>query len=230
MAGRWQVQPLGLWAPRPVTRDRQSSAVFRATWEDTMFKLLDDVDLLAERGQQPVVTLHVLADPADIRSDGMLRTRAKVDFPGVVVSFDSRHGRLSYTTDRYERRWDGQFLEGWQANVRAIMLALQALRAVDRYGVTRAGEQYAGWRALEAGPSTRPPTMTREEAQKVLDRAAFPGATSGPLPASEEGWRRLYAKARRNAHPDVRQGDESMWHDVQTAARVLGLDGGGSGG
>lgn len=28
---------------------------------------------------------------------------------------------------------------------------LQALRAVDRYGVTRRGEQYAGWKQLAAG-------------------------------------------------------------------------------
>jgi hypothetical protein len=35
-----------------------------------------------------------------------------------------------------------------EANVRAIALALEALRKVDRYGVTKRGEQYAGWKAL----------------------------------------------------------------------------------
>jgi hypothetical protein len=40
----------------------------------------------------------------------------------------------------------------WQHNVRSIALGLEALRAVDRYGITRKGEQYAGFRAaLSAG-------------------------------------------------------------------------------
>ena len=37
-------------------------------------------------------------------------------------------------------------------NLRSIALGLKALRAVDRYGVSRRGEQYAGFRAaLTAG-------------------------------------------------------------------------------
>lgn len=35
----------------------------------------------------------------------------------------------------------------WEHNVRSIALGLQALRAVDRYGISRRGEQYAGFRA-----------------------------------------------------------------------------------
>lgn len=35
----------------------------------------------------------------------------------------------------------------WQHNVRSIALGLESLRAVDRYGITRRGEQYAGFRA-----------------------------------------------------------------------------------
>lgn len=40
--------------------------------------------------------------------------------------------------------------DNWQHNVRSIALALQALRAVDRYGVTRRAEQYRGWGKLPA--------------------------------------------------------------------------------
>lgn len=35
----------------------------------------------------------------------------------------------------------------WQHNVRSIALGLGALRAVDRYGISRRGEQYSGFRA-----------------------------------------------------------------------------------
>ncbi len=78
-----------------------------------------------------------------LRLDGGLRANARpVDFPGVRISFESKHGPLTYATDTHEF---------WQHNVRGIALGLQALRAVDRYGVTKRGEQYTGWKALPAG-------------------------------------------------------------------------------
>jgi len=40
--------------------------------------------------------------------------------------------------------------EDWRHNVRSIALGLEALRAVDRYGISRRGEQYAGFRAALA--------------------------------------------------------------------------------
>lgn len=43
----------------------------------------------------------------------------------------------------------------WQHNVRSIALGLGSLRAVDRYGISSRGEQYAGFRgALTAKAST----------------------------------------------------------------------------
>lgn len=47
-------------------------------------------------------------------------------------------GRQVFATDACEL---------WQHNVRSIALGLEALRAVDRYGITRRGQQYAGFRA-----------------------------------------------------------------------------------
>jgi hypothetical protein len=41
----------------------------------------------------------------------------------------------------------------WQDNLRAIALGLEALRKVDRYGITKNSEQYTGWKQLEAGPA-----------------------------------------------------------------------------
>ena len=46
---------------------------------------------------------------------------------------------MSYPCDKYSN---------WQANLRAIALSLEALRAEDRYGVTRRAEQYKGWAKL----------------------------------------------------------------------------------
>ncbi len=82
----------------------------------------------------------------------------------VVISFVvfSLHGPLRYATDAHERQYAGLGMEGWQADVGAIALALTALRAVDRYGVSRRGEQYTGWRALPATSGvTFPSPLTR---------------------------------------------------------------------
>src|SRR5947208_1880483 len=88
----------------------------------------------ADGGDQFAVT------ESDIRLDGRPRARAVASHPGVVLAFDSRHGPLKYAVDTFDR---------WQDNLRAIALGLEHLRAVDRYGVTRRGEQYTGWRQIE---------------------------------------------------------------------------------
>lgn len=63
------------------------------------------------------------------------------DFAAVQAAQDRK--RLIYATD---------VCDYWQHNVRSIALGLEALRAVDRYGISRRGEQYAGFRGtLTAG-------------------------------------------------------------------------------
>jgi len=59
------------------------------------------------------------------------------DFVAIQAAVDPAK-RLVYATD---------CCQFWQHNVRSIALGLQALRAVDRYGISRRGEQYSGFRA-----------------------------------------------------------------------------------
>src|SRR5205807_9216809 len=89
--------------------------------------------------------------PHEIRMDGLPRRGARPSDPAVIVSFDSRVGPLRYGCDTFSTHDD---------NLRAIALALEALRAVDRYGVTKRGEQYQGWSAL---PPSAKPGMSRSE-------------------------------------------------------------------
>lgn len=64
------------------------------------------------------------------------------DMVAVNAALDPEN-RLIYATDA---------CEDWRHNVRSIALGLEALRAVDRFGISRRGEQYAGFRAaLPAG-------------------------------------------------------------------------------
>lgn len=80
----------------------------------------------------------------DIRKDGAPRADARpMLHPGVEISFNSRHGRLTYATDVFR---------DWRDNVRAIAKALEALRSVERWGVAKRGQQYAGFALLTAGP------------------------------------------------------------------------------
>jgi hypothetical protein len=115
-----------------------SASPFRASWSKTVALLARELRMLSAK--RAVMELDM--DETDFRLDGLPRANAYARTPGIVLSFESRHGPLRYEVGTYAH---------WEDNVRAVALALEALRAVDRYGVTRSGEQYRGWRQLPAG-------------------------------------------------------------------------------
>ncbi len=208
---RWQLRPLETWTG-PETGNRRSSAVFRAKWPDTVELLCREVGMLG--GSLVVVQLDVTAE--QLRRDGQLRAGvgAAVDFPGVRVSFDSRHGPLTYATDAYDDPWDGD-MPGWQANVRAVALGLQALRAVDRYGISSRGEQYRGWTAITAGSAAPPgPRMSVEEAARLL-AGYLDGLDWQHLLGDRDTISRAFRAAARATSPDT-------GGDPERFARVLG--------
>lgn len=133
-------RPLLVWPyPQTPTWERRSRYTFKAGWENTVNLLVSEIDRLNGRD----VVIGAGLSPDDIRLDGLPRSNARQPIhPGVEVSFDTKMGRLVYATD---------VCEFWQHNVRSIALGLEALRAVDRYGITRKGEQYAGFAQLTAG-------------------------------------------------------------------------------
>lgn len=215
---RWEIRSLDKW-PHPDSDPRSGSGRFTATWPST-------VDLLARETEHlgaGLVVVQVDVLDGDIRRDGMLSARARVAHPGVVVSFDSVHGPLSYATDEYEARWAGD-MPGWQANLRAVALALEALRAVDRHGVTRRGEQYQGWTQLTA----RPATMTREQAAEFIAHWAEPDdpakrfvAVGAMLRSPELFVQKLYLRAAKRAHPDVTGDDGDTMARLNRARDII---------
>ena len=131
-------RPVPVWPHEP-TRSRRSRWTFKASWANTLDLLNRELRNLNAKN----VVIGCGLREQDIRNDGWPRSNAREPVhPGVEVSFDTKHGRLVYGTDVCER---------WEHNVRAIALGLEALRAVDRHGITRHGEQYAGFKALPAG-------------------------------------------------------------------------------
>lgn len=139
-------RPLPIFPPE-FHRPQQSSR-FRAPWSDTLALVRYELYRLGAR--EGFIELG-LTD-ADIRGDGWPRASARTSHPGVVLSFESRHGHLRYGTDTFPH---------WQENLRAIGLGLEALRAVDRYGIGKRGEQYVGWKQLTAGPASEPGMVER---------------------------------------------------------------------
>lgn len=163
---------------------RRSSSTFRATWRDTLALLASELDHLDARD----VVIEADFTEADIRLDGMPRANARTPrHPGVRIAFASKFGPLVYSTDAHE--W-------WQHNVRAIALGLQALRAVDRYGVTKRGEQYTGWAALPPAPPADP----KRDAAMVL--VSMGGGDPDRILTDPEYRAQVYKRAARAAHPD----------------------------
>jgi hypothetical protein len=181
---------------------------FRATWADTL-KLLDfELDLL---NASDVVFEVDVDDESQIRLDGMLRAGAKVNSPAVRLAFDSAHGPLTYATDRFR----GQYYSDppdWQINLRAIALGLEALRKMDRYGITRRGEQYTGWKALPAGRAMPASHMTTEQARDLIT------SIIGPV---DRPWDTRIRMAKAATHPDRNDGDRTLWDQVEQAEQVL---------
>lgn len=129
-------RPLERW-DRAVDKARPH-APFRAPYQATIDLLEREVRMLGARR----VIVELAMQETDFRLDGQPYAGARARHPGVTVAFESRHGPLKYTADKFAT---------WQENLRAIALGLEALRKVDRYGMTSRGEQYAGWKALPAG-------------------------------------------------------------------------------
>lgn len=217
-------RPVKVWPEgwRDPDRARDSSP-FTATYRDTLEIL--DRELHAIDARDPF--LQVDADPRQVRADGQLRADARVDHPGVILTFDTRrHGTLVYACDRYVRpSWRSSSGASWQHNLRAIALGLEALRKVERYGIAERGQQYAGYRELPSGIAVGA-AMTLEAAARLL-------AEKDPRPYADEEWRELltepeavrtaYRLASKTAHPD-QGGDPELFRRL-TEARDLLLEG-----
>lgn len=166
------------------------------------------------------VTLQVDASDRDVRLDGQLRADAKVNHPGVILTIESRaHGSLVYATDRFQAPgYRGG--PGWQHNLRAIALGLEALRKVERYGIAERGQQYAGYRELGSGIAVGPGAMTVEQAARfIAEHAGDPGwlveVAEDPAFALS-----LYKDAAKALHPDV-GGDPDLFKRLGAAKAVL---------
>lgn len=198
-----KVGPIRSW-PGELTRNRQHSQ-FKATLSATLQLLDREIWHLTDtRSQRESAEVLIAIPPGDLwRLDGRPRAHAIAEHPGVIFSIDSKHGHLSYPCDTFTT---------WQDNLRAVALALEALRKVDRYGVTKRGEQYRGFLAIE---STSAPAAFATAA----DAEAFLRGWCGPEWAGQP-LRRVFREAQRTTHPDM-SGDAAVFQRVSLAEAKL---------
>lgn len=205
--------PLAEGAPWPETSKRPSSRCnFRASYTTTMNELREELDHLRVREAK----IEADYDRGQIRNDGMPRASAnKPRTPRVRLSFEQpKVGPITFAQGGFPK---------FEDNLRAIVLTLKSLRAVNRYGCVEGSEQYRGFAALPpggsiaCGPATK--AMSRTDAAYTLLRLAeYPSDLY--LVETVELARAVYRDACKIHHPDT-GGDPAKFAEVQRCWDVL---------
>lgn len=201
-------RPIKVWPEGWPHGGRGKSSPFQSSYSRTLNQL--DAELAHLRAVD--VTLQVDLADGDLRLDGQIRSTARPDYRGVILTIESRtHGTLVYPCDTFG---------DWQSNLRAITLGLEALRKVERYGIGERGQQYAGYREIGAGGPTElgAGSMTAAQAAEVL--LVESRLTDLEVFGTEGGIERAYRRAAKRLHPDV-GGDPELFRLLQDAKAVL---------
>lgn len=211
----WSLSPLGTKFPRKLTApaDRSDSR-FKKSWNQILDDLERETDLLDARDGSVVIrTFH---EKFDIRNDGKLAGNAREPkYPGVVISFDvpSSDGKtwvpMSFECDQFTY---------WRANIQAIAGALEALRKIERYGVSSRGKTGAHYEGYKALPSAEGSVGTKEAAAAFLEKHS--GISAKEILFSPTAMSSAYRKAAAVLHPD-KDGATEDFVKLQEAKAVL---------
>ena len=180
------------WPGKPLARHQQKEARFDTPFPKTVEQLKEELRKIGARDVVIQTTFHAMQFSP---RTGWPYADAEPETAQVILSFTSKNGPLSFPCDTYT---------AFDDNVRAITLALEALRAVDRYGVTRNAEQYAGWKKI-AAPAEVHIFNTPEDAEAFINEH---GGT--------------YKDAARKLHPDnTETGSHDLFVRLQAAMMML---------
>jgi hypothetical protein len=197
-------KPLDRWTGGERTKDRKA-AQFKANWLQTLDLL--EYELGKLRAHNVVIQIEDPEQQKRIRNDGSMTMADKYwpTKPGVILTFESPKGNISMPCDRYKH---------WRDNLRAIALSLEALRAVDRYGVTRGNEQYKGWTQIGNGNGK----MDRETAIRFIE--SLRGARFGGGVYKQE-IADICRELKIKHHPDREGGSHETFVAIGQAEEVL---------
>jgi hypothetical protein len=198
-------KPLGAW-PRKETPSRRR-APFKSAYNATLDLLERE---LRHLGAQQI-EIQIDLDRSKIRNDGWPASNARPTSPKVILSFiASRQPGAPvrvFPCDRFAY---------WEDNLRAIALSLEALRKVDRYGVTTSGEQYAGFKQIASTSTT---TINAEQASAILSEIT--GHHRSNILSSPDMAKDAIRRAIAFTHPDRNAGDRTAYDRVDAARSVL---------
>jgi hypothetical protein len=186
----------------------RTRAAFKANYANT----LDLLEAELRRISAHDITIHAGFPTASIRNDGWPKSSARAEHPACIVSFERGNRReaqqlLSFPCDTYDR---------YESNLRAIALSLEALRAVDRYGVSQGTEQYVGWAKLAAPGQA---DSIKLAAQFFHDAA--PEFSTSDIAVSVAHFNQAYRAAAKRFHPDGTGADRDKWEQMQNYRRIL---------
>lgn len=187
---------------QPTTKNRKR-APFRVSYQFRLDLLEAELKKLGATD----IVIQAQFEAREIRNDGWPRSTARPKGPAIVLSFKSSKGPLSFPCDTYT---------DWEDNLYAIALSLEALRAVDRYGVTQRAEQYRGWTQL-------PPPAEPKAFANNLEASAWLARTAGVVdgrPLVGDALRKAIRIAAKLLHPDS-GGSAEAFHHLQDAVRLL---------
>ena len=194
-------RPIESWPGEPTPPAQRRRSPFRASYTKTLDLLEDELRHLG--GHSLIVQAYFTRE--QIRNDGWPRSTASPSEPGVVLTFESDAGPMRFAADRFNH---------WEDNIRAIALGLNALRTVDRYGITSGREQYRGFAALPAAGGATAPSV--EACVAVLAELSGLDAEAVRLDP-----KRAYRLMAQRHHPDKRNGDDADWRRGEAAYRLL---------
>ena len=206
-------KPIDVWPVPMQDGNGHKNAPFRTGYEKTIRDLEYEIHKLGAE-EYVIETFH---REREIRRDGMPRADSgEPHKSGVIVSFTSKHGNLRYPCCTFDR---------WRDNLRAIALGLEALRKVDRYGISTHGEQYAGYAALPAPGdlvARGVETMTQGAAAAFIAKQS--GGVHSPTEVLESSncFAAAYRACCHRLHPDRNGGDDADFKRLQQAKKALG--------
>jgi hypothetical protein len=204
--------------PEKETKDRRS-AIFKATW----FKTKELLEAELEKVHARNVELRTMHTNEQRRSDGWPRADRQPPHPGVIVTFEKYAGFNPETnqSEYVALRFPCDTFLMWEDNVRAIALALEALRKVDRYGITT-GSQYSGYKALPAGDlgvNGLTPELAAQFIADSADMGNVPSVAKSILetPGFADS---VYRAAAKNLHPD-KGGDADQFAKLERSMSMV---------
>lgn len=209
-----QIRPILKWPGEENKYPTYSQ--FKVGYRDTLTQFEKEIEMIG--GDPSSITIEMRINAHQLTLDGTrLRADAKPDKPGIIVSFNRYKSKivegktvtsvqtLSYPCDAFNT---------WQDNLRAVVLSLESLRRVERYGVFK----YDDIVNRLALPSAEGSVGTRESAAEFLEKHSAVSAKE--ILFSETARASAYRKAAFTTHPD-RGGNPETFQKVAEANKTL---------